>query len=286
MEKLAIGTANFGMNYGSVNSGQKLNQDMVTELLDYAWSNDIKTIDTAEAYGESETVIGNYLKKNIEKNFDIITKIISTENPLKQLNQSLVYLHRPKIHGVLIHNFESFKNDHTLYNQLLEFKKSGSCNKVGFSLYYPEELQFLIDNNVPFDILQIAFSLFDRRFESFFQTLNELGVEIHVRSVFLQGLFFADTNKLSPHFDKIKLKIEKIKRLSDSTGLSIASICLNFVNSNDHIHKIIIGVENMDNLKKNIQVLSEKEMIVPHIESLKDLSEKDLNILFPHYWKT
>ena len=72
MNKLAIGTANFGMEYGFSNSRGKLNRETVSQVLDFAWSNGIDTIDTAKGYGESETVIGNYLKDNTGKNYNII----------------------------------------------------------------------------------------------------------------------------------------------------------------------------------------------------------------------
>ena len=286
MNKLAIGTANFGMEYGFKDSRRKLNPETVRELLDCAWINDIDTIDTAHGYGESESVIGNYLKANEEKQFRIITKINTTESPIKHLYQSLTDLNQSEIYGVLIHNFEYFKKDHSLFHHLLRFKEEGKCKKIGISLYYPEELQFLIDNNIPLDIIQIAYSIFDRRFEDFFPILKELDVEIHVRSVFLQGLFFTETSKLGNHFNKVKHKIEKIQQISTLTGLSIASLCLNYVNNNRYIYKIIIGIDNIDNLRNNIQVLTEKENVKLSIESLNELSEQDVNILFPHFWKT
>ena len=95
--KLAIGSANFGMNYGYINSGRKLEPDLVYKLLDYAWLNNINTIDTAEVYGESELVIGRYLNENQEKKFNIITKINSTELIKEQLSKSLTNLKPPKI---------------------------------------------------------------------------------------------------------------------------------------------------------------------------------------------
>jgi uncharacterized protein len=285
MNKLVIGSANFGMKYGFKNSRGKLNPSLVGEILDYAWINNINTIDTAKGYGESESVIGDYLKTNEEKQFRIITKINTTESPTRHLYQSLANLNQSDVYGVLIHNFDYFEKDHSLFDHLLRFKEEGRCKKIGISLYYPEELQFLIDNNIPLNIIQIAYSIFDRRFEVFFPILKELDVEIHVRSVFLQGLFFTDITKLGHHFDKVKHKILKIQQLSASTGLSIASICLNFANNNNYIDNIIIGIDNLENLESNIQVLSEKENVQPYIESLNDLTEQDVNILFPHFWK-
>jgi aryl-alcohol dehydrogenase-like predicted oxidoreductase len=285
MNKFIIGTANFGMDYGYVNSGKKLSSETVQDILDFAWKNDIKNIDTAEGYGGSEGIIGNYLINNPKNDFNVITKILSTNNLPEQLNQSLINLHREKVYGVLIHSFEHFKTDPAIFNHFLKFKKKGKSTKVGFSLYYPDDLQYLIDNKIKFDFIQVAYSIFDRRFEKFFPILKELGVEIHVRSIFLQGLFFINPTELSSHFNHVKHKLKTIQNLSESIGLSLVSICINFVLANKHIDKIIIGVDSLENLKNNIKGLSDFDKLQPHIEVLNRLSENDINILFPHYWK-
>ena len=113
MNKLVIGSANFGMKYGFKNSRGKLNPSLVGEILDYAWINNINTIDTAKGYGESESVIGDYLKTNEEKQFRIITKINTTESPTRHLYQSLANLNQSDVYGVLIHNFDYFEKDHS-----------------------------------------------------------------------------------------------------------------------------------------------------------------------------
>lgn len=285
MAKLAIGSANFGLKYGFKNQNRKLSPETVSEILDYAWENGAETIDTSMGYGESESVIGSYLDVNKAKNFRIITKINTTEMPAERLNQSLANLHKSEVYGILIHNFNYYEKDSGLFDHLMRFKEDGKCKKIGISLYYPEELQLIIDKKVPLDIIQVAYSIFDRRFEKMFPILKELGTEIHVRSVFLQGLFFSETQKLSAHFDNVKNRIDTIQRLSSSTGISIASLCLNFAADNQFIDKIIIGVDSLSDLKDNLRILSENELVKPYLEPLNDLVVEDVNILFPHLWK-
>ena len=285
MTKLAIGTANFGLNYGFKNQNRKLSQDSVNGILDYAWNHTIDTIDTSMGYGDSESVIGACLAAHQQNNFRIVTKINTTEAPADRLNHSLKNLRRSEIYGVLIHNFNYYEKDPGLFDYLLRFREEGKCSKIGISLYYPEELELLIDRKTPLDIVQVAYSIFDRRFERMFPVLKKSGIEIHVRSVFLQGLFFTDPQKLGTHFDEVKGKIEKIRRVSYSSGISIASLCLNFANTNQYIDKIITGIDNVEDLIDNIRVLSESEKVQPHLESLNDLAIEDTGILFPHLWK-
>ncbi|HBX53545.1 MAG: hypothetical protein A2275_07315 [Bacteroidetes bacterium RIFOXYA12_FULL_35_11] len=285
MNKLMIGSANFGVKYGFKNQHKQLNFDAVSNILDFAWKNNIDFIDTAMGYGNSESVIGNYLGNNLQKDFIIVTKINKVENSYLHLKESLGRLKKENVYGVLVHNFNYYEESHSIYDNILRFKDEGYCKKVGFSLYYPEELLYLIEKKIQFDIVQIAYSVFDRRFEKYFPILKELNVEIHVRSVFLQGLFFLNTSGLSSHFDRVKPKIEKIQQLSQTSGISIASICLNFVSHNDNITKIIIGVDNVEDLQDNINVSQEKERLKPYIGFLQELEEQDVNILFPHFWK-
>jgi len=199
--------------------------------------------------------------------------------------RSLRSLKRSQIYGLLIHDFKYFEKRHKLLDDLLRFKDNGTCEKVGFSLYYPKDLDYLLDNNIEFNLIQIAYSIFDRRFEKYFSILKERNVEIHIRSVFLQGLFFMNPHSLGSHFDKVKKKIEVIQNISRRSGLDISSICLNFVSNNDYVDKIVVGLDKCKDLESNLRVLKEKDRIDPYINELKELSESDVNILFPHFWK-
>ena len=153
MGKLAIGSANFGMNYGFQNIHGKLKTSFVNEILDYAWLKNIDMIDTAMGYGDSELVIGNYLKENTDKQFKVITKLNKLDKPIAYLAQSLHKLHQTKVYGVLIHDFNSFKKKPELLDDMLNFKDQDKCGKVVFSLYYPEDLNYLLDNNIQFDFV-------------------------------------------------------------------------------------------------------------------------------------
>lgn len=285
MNILSIGTAQFGLNYGIKNNFKRLDSVTVNNILDVARENNINTIDTAQGYGDSEIVLGQYLKNNISSDFKIVTKISQSTNIPGIVNDSLVRLNQDKLYGVLIHNFDLYKNDPSIFEELHKLKQEKLIEKIGFSLYYPQELDLLIKNNVDFDIIQVAYSIFDRRFEKYFQLLAEKNVEIHTRSVFLQGLFFLDPTKLAPHFDQIKDKLQSLHSLSYSTDLSISSLCLNFAAVNPFITKIVVGLDSPENLLNNIKILEQKEEVRKQYEKLNQFSVEDLDILFPHFWK-
>ena len=60
---LCLGTVQFGMNYG-IRGQKQPNLKEAIKMLDYAVQNGIANIDTANAYGTAENVVGEFLKKN------------------------------------------------------------------------------------------------------------------------------------------------------------------------------------------------------------------------------
>jgi aryl-alcohol dehydrogenase-like predicted oxidoreductase len=121
--KIILGTVQFGLNYGINNKSGKISEKEAEKIFDYAYKNRIDTLDTANAYGNSETVIGKYLK--ISKNcFKIVTKLNQKNNLDKQIQNTLLKLKAEKIYGFLIHNFFLYKE--TLGDVIAAFEKDST----------------------------------------------------------------------------------------------------------------------------------------------------------------
>ena len=202
MNKLALGTAQFGLDYGVTNSEGKVQVEEVELILGCAKENSINTLDTAASYGNSEEVLGSIGISD----FQIITKTIPLKNGvdevIKHFQQSLTFLNKSSVNGLLIHNINEIehKNFNTLFKELTELKRQGLVNKIGFSTYTPEQVDFLL-KNFDFDLIQVPFNIFDNRLiqGGQLQALNNKGMEVHARSVFLQGVLL-DFNNLSNYF--------------------------------------------------------------------------------------
>ncbi len=253
--KIILGTVQFGLNYGINNKCGKISEKQADKIFDYAYENDINTLDTANAYGNSETVIGTYFK-NSKNRFKIITKLIEKDNPEKQLQNTFLKLGVKKIYGFLIHNFSLYKKNPDSYEMLLAYKKK-KILKTGFSLYYPEELNFLIKKNIEFNLIQIPYSIFDRRFEPYFPLLKEKKVEIHIRSLFLQGLIFINPESAPKLFNKLIPKLKRLRQIAQDNKTSVLSLALNFVTSNKYIDKAVVGIDSLNHLKQIIIAVNE-----------------------------
>ena len=286
--KLSIGTAQFGLDYGINNSSGKISKEEIARILHYCHKESIIMLDTAQTYGDAELNIGSIIEhEKLQNRFKFITKLStnSIDHIERSVKGSLERLQCQNIQGVLYHNFESFQNHAASILILEQMKKKGIIQKIGFSLYHPKQLDFLIDNKILFDVIQVPYNLFDRRFEPYFSQLNSNGIEVHVRSIFLQGLFLMELETLPPWFAKIRGKLQVILQLADSLKITLSSLCLNFGLLNKHIDKVIIGIDNLGQLKSNVASGKETDIVLSSYSDLLLMEEKDENIILPYLWK-
>lgn len=287
-KKIALGTVQFGLNYGINNKSGVLDDNSLSKLLSYGFEKGIDTLDTAFNYGNSEERIGNYLS-NYNLPFQIISKAPKGSNPQniqKYFQESLGKLKSDSIYGYILHDFDDYLNNKKIFNLLNDFKKSGLVKKIGFSIYHPEQLEVIFDDEVEFDLIQLPYNLADRRFENYFKELKSTGVEIHIRSVFLQGLFFMKPEELPENLKPFKNFLAAFNNLSKEANRKIENVALNFVAQNKYIDKIVIGVDNKDQLRNNlIQInnIIERETVLQIKDELNklDLPKK---ILTPSNW--
>lgn len=285
LNKLVLGTVQFGLSYGINNKRGKIPKEEVFQILKYAHQKGINFLDTARSYGISEKVIGKYIKNSLDS-FKIVSKLSfeKTENIETNFNNTLKRLNLKKLYGSLVHDFHSFFKNTEIWQFLGKLKKDKKVQKIGFSLYYPEELEYLRREKIIFDIIQVPYSIFDQRFAESFKWLKKQKIEIHARSVFLQGLVFKQTNKLSSGFLKIKNKLEKLNELSNELKIPVSAVCLNFVFLNKYINKVVIGIDGLDNLKENLSNLKYREKTKKVYNELLKLKEEDENIILPVNW--
>ena len=280
MNKLALGTAQFGLDYGVTNSKGKVQVEEVELILGCAKENSINTLDTAASYGNSEEVLGSIGISD----FQIITKTIPLKNGvdevIKHFKQSLTFLNKSSVNGLLIHNINEIehKNFNTLFKELTELKRQGLVNKIGFSIYTPEQVDFLL-KNFDFDLIQVPFNIFDNRLiqGGQLQALNNKGMEVHARSVFLQGLLL-DFNNLSNYFSPWKKEFSIYQETVKDNGLSLLECALNFVLNIREIDKVLVGVNSERQLKEIVQAVKRRS-------NLSAYPINDINLLNPSLWK-
>jgi aryl-alcohol dehydrogenase-like predicted oxidoreductase len=280
--KLALGTVQFGLDYGITNSDGQVSNSEVEKILDFSLKNGINVLDTASSYGNSEKVLG----KIGVNDYQIITKTIPLKNDVNEVidgfYKSLENLNKDQIEGLLVHNINDIENKQfdVLFNKLSKLKKEGLVKKIGFSTYTPEHVDLLLDN-FEFDLIQLPFNIFDVRLieGGQLQALKNKGVEIHARSVFLQGVLL-DFDNLSDYFLSWKKQFNKYQIMVENSGFSLLEYALNFALNIQEIDKVLVGVNTEKQLREIVGSVKGQEQISFNADPIYDI-----NLLNPSLWK-
>ena len=288
IKKISLGTVQFGQEYGIANTTGKVSKEEAFKIFDYAKQAGICYLDTAFAYGDSESIIGEYLKENPSE-FKIASKLPCIEqfSPGKVeeiLAESLSRMGLKKIYGYLLHRVSDILLSDNIWDSMVRLKNDGQIEKIGFSLYSLDELVLLLDEGLDFDIIQVPYSIFDQRFEVYFPELKRRGIEVYGRSVFLQGLYFLPLDKFNDQFDSVKERIVKLTGIAQDSDISVQHLCLAFVLLNSGIDKVVIGVDSVEQFKSNLSVGKDVDKVKEVYGQLKALRTDDENVILPFLW--
>ena len=285
--RIAIGAVQFGLSYGIANTGFKVvsNSEM-SSILTYAQSVGINTIDTAISYGESEMKLGKYGVSKCQ----VITKLPAIPNDCsdifswveEQLKGSLLRLKLHKIYGLLLLNPKDLLGPkaNEVWSALKNLKKQNLVDKIGYSIYKPEELDIFFELFPP-DIVQAPYNILDRRLASsgWLECLYDSNTEIHVRSVFLQGLLLINKNKRPKKFDRWSNIFEKFDAWLKENNLTALQASISFALADPRITKVIVGVDNLFQLEEITDNLKIKIKYFP-----EELNTSDLDLIDSSRW--
>ena len=263
MMKLALGTVQFGLDYGVSNTHGKVLQQEVGRILEYAAETGIGLLDTAQGYGDSERVLGQF---DLTR-FKIVTKVKGQFD----LAPSLENLHIESVYGLMLHD-ENEMNPET-WHWLTGCKAKGLVEKIGVSVYTPARLVQII-SEFPIDLVQIPVNLLDQRFIPLLPALKARQIEIHARSAFLQGLLLQSLDQINAYFDPIRPVLEKIPQDRLAT-------ILQFVHNLPEIDQVVIGVTNLQELQQIVAALARKTVPI----TANQFIINNENFILPQNWK-
>jgi aryl-alcohol dehydrogenase-like predicted oxidoreductase len=286
MSRLALGTAQFGLNYGIANKCGQVTKFQTKAILRLLMQRGIDMLDTAIAYGESESCLGEI---GVE-NFQIITKLplipedcVDVVSWIKeQIQASFKRLKVKQIYGLLLHRPNQLLTNYgkAIYQALQELKAIGQVQKIGVSIYNPEELKALI-SQYKLDLVQAPFNLVDRRLQrtGWLQRLKDNDIEVHCRSIFLQGLLLLAKHEFPAKFAPWWGLWNKWQDWLEHSSVSAIQACLLFPLSFAEIDRVVVGVDNVSQLEEIIVLTKCNNSI-----AFPDLSCEEEKFISPIHW--
>lgn len=254
--KLALGTVQFGLNYGIANQSGQVKFSEVKDILDQCKKANIDLLDTAIAYGDSEKILG----ETGVSEFEVVSKLPSLpENCAdidlwieEQLEESLKRLGVQSLYGLLLHRSENLlgRSGQKLINALTRVKSNGLVQKIGVSIYEPSELDEVM-KLLRIDLVQAPLNVIDRRLETdgWLSRLHQQGVEVHTRSTFLQGLLLMPRKRIPAKFRAWTTLWDNWASALKEKNLSAVAVCLSYPLSLQEVDRVVVGVNSVDELK-------------------------------------
>jgi aryl-alcohol dehydrogenase-like predicted oxidoreductase len=285
--KIGIGTVQFGLEYGINNSTGMVSDSEIIKIETLARGHNIDLLDTAYSYGSSEQKIGEHFLRQ-GRSYNVVSKLPPCDLSKAEdiFHESLKRLGTDHMYGYLLHSFEEYLKTPQLLEVLLKKKNEGYVEAIGFSLYMPNELEYLFEKKIEFDLVQVPFSLLDQRFGKHFKTIKERNIEIHIRSVFLQGLLMKKSSELSEQFQDLRSTFEAIETLEKGKDLSRMELCLNFALLQEDVDKVIVGIDNSRQFAEILRAVNKLDDVRLIGKTLASYAIENGELTMPSRWKT
>mgnify|MGYP006419518051 FL=1 len=288
MSKIALGTVNFGIDYGINSKNGRVQPMEVKSILNYAHLQNIDLLDTAPSYGDSEKFLGGV---NVQQ-FRVVTKTRHFDNVeinnndvellRKDFYHSLEGLKQDRVYGVLMHNADDLlkTGSQQLFNQLEKFKQEKKIAKIGVSVYDHNQLKSILENyNI--DLVQLPFNILDKRLidSGMLSTLQKRGIEVHARSVFLQGLLLMSEQSRPKKFKRWDALWKIWSDWLGDNQITALEAATRYATSIPEISKVLVGVDTKEQLK---EIIVASDGFLPNIPT--ELYTNDVNLLNPSNW--
>jgi len=292
--KLGLGTVQWGTAYGIANKAGQTPESEIPILLADAANAGVRTLDTAPSYGTSEAALGRQLPSPNE--FRLVTKTIpipgdtitdaSAAAVADAFHRSLATLRQTSVDALLVHHGSELLRPgaERLVGVLENLKKQKLVKKIGVSIYTAAEIDRALELFSP-DVVQIPASLVDQRLlrSGHVAALKRRGVEIHVRSLFLQGLLLQDSREWPPAFEPLRRHWESAMAIARRAGVSALEAALGFGIGRTEFDILLVGVCSSTELR---QIWTAYAAAASRPFDADAFAFDDERLLNPSHWST
>ena len=265
ISELTLGTVQLGLAYGVNNDKGMPSFEESSAILDTALSSGIISFDTAQAYGDSELVLKRYFENDKRKK-TLISKVVFRDVDKSGVKDKLFDMTRTSINRLGVERLPFLKLHNqdmlelygdTLVYALQDLKKEGLVDGIGVSFSDKSKLTELTDG-CGFDCVQLPANIFDSQeiVDGSIKKLADSGCAVFIRSVYLQGLFFKDTNTLPEKIKSAKAPLDKLHKLANDAGVSMAELAISFIRDTEGIASLILGCDTPSQLLEGVSLIN------------------------------
>ena len=262
--QLCLGTAQFGLPYGITNAAGQVPEQEVLALLAEAAAAGLTLLDTAQAYGEAEAVLGRAMPPGHP--FRLISKLPAQSQSTftsddrrvweQAFERSCIRLGQPCMDALLLHSAAVLRKpggEH-LHGWLLSLRQRGLVRRLGVSIYGSADLV-----GVPTDLLdlvQLPLSLYDQRLlvDGTIARLRAQGCAVHARSLYLQGLLLSPAVRWPAWVDPASRDHHaRLECLAADRGYSLLECALGFARTQVDLEAVVLGLCSRNELQQLLQ---------------------------------
>ncbi|WP_225770237.1 aldo/keto reductase [Inquilinus sp. Marseille-Q2685] len=285
---LGLGTAQFGLDYGIANDRGLCPPGEVAAILETAAASGIGVLDTAPAYGTAEQVLGEVLPA--AHRFRIVTKtphlagLRHADDIGRAVHDafaaSRTKLRRDRLAGLLTHNANDLlrPGGPGLWAAMEDLKRAGEVERIGASVYSAGQLAAVLAR-YPLDIVQLPWNAVDGRIgPPLLAAMAERGIELHARSVFLQGLLLAPPAHAARVSPEAEALVGRWRGAVAAAGTEPLAAALGAVIGRPEIGTALVGVTRPEELAGILRAVAAAPPPAAPVQSVDDL------VLNPALW--
>ena len=288
MSELILGTAQFGAGYGITNTVGHISDSEMADILDVALHAGIDLFDTAPDYGEAQERLGGFGGPGVRRRFVSKFALPSTGNveagSRELFAPSLSALRVDELYGLLFHRVSDLRDSRAsqAWESLRRARDAGNVARIGASIYDAADLEIVAERFPDLNLIQVPGNIIDTRLldHPILRSLHDQGVEVHVRSAYLQGLLLSPPEKLPAHFDELRPIVVRLHEAAAEQGTSVMSVVLGFLKNNSTVDAVLVGATTRSELSDTVTAWQS----VPGEAAALELPEVSPDLLDPRLW--
>lgn len=286
---MILGTVQLGMDYGVANSAGKPTTAEAHRMLEYAEANGVRILDTAEGYGNAESIIASYLQDHPNA-FECHTKLPASFNAdscdvvVDAVAQRCRALGLAQLGCIYLHRYDQCENP-LIVQGLQSAKRNGLTQQVGVSIYDPHELRFIVDNlKDKIDVVQLPLNVLSvSRWHEEIEEAVQNGIVIYARSLFLQGLLLMEDDMAIRRLGATEA-LSAVRSMASSQGQTTEEFCYQTIREYPGISDVVVGCDDLEQLKRNIDL--ERNASIEQERTLNAMTFPDVDsiVVNPSLW--